>query len=143
MTPRALSDDRLLQAFRDAAEAVRLGRSRMLQPAILATLVSRRDALEAELVRRDPAWASGEDRASAAAVAPRGDQWWLFYCPAYDDPIKAALVAYKRARAAGAGQAVLEELEAALREAREAKQEAILAAMGTIAGSETRLPTHP
>lgn len=143
MTPRALPDDRLLQAFHDAAEAVRLGRSRMVQPAILATLVSRRDALAAELARRDPSWASTEDRSSASAVAPRGDQWWLFYCPAYDDPIKAALVAYKRARAAGEGREVLEGLEAALQEAREAKQAAILAATGAVAGQDGRSPALP
>lgn len=139
MNPRALSDDRLLQAFRDAAEAARMGRSRNVQPAILATLVARRDALGAELARRDPSWASAE-ASPAIPSAPKGDQWWLFYCPAYDDPIKAALVAYKRARAAGAGAEVLEGLEAALREAREAKQEAILAATGVTMGHEGRSP---
>ncbi|MFC0384412.1 hypothetical protein [Muricoccus vinaceus] len=126
MNLRALSDTQLLQAASDAAAAVRAEQARTIPPVNLATLLVRRDALAAEVARRQLGEAS-PDRSPAFAVA-KADPWWLFHCPRYDDPIKAALVAFKRARAAGAAQDVLDTLEAELNRLKQVRQAAILEA---------------
>lgn len=127
MNLRAVSDTQLLQAASDAAAAVRAEQARGLAPVNLATLLARRDALAQEVSRRGLG-ESAPERTAAAGPAPKGDPWWLFHCPRYDDPIKAALVSFKRARAAGAAPEELEALGAELQRLRDVRQAAILAA---------------
>lgn len=123
MNLRALSDEQLQQAAWTAANAVRAAQGGTMQPANLSVLTARRDVLVNEVARRNLDMVPPNPGAATA-----GDTWWLFYCPPYDDPIKAALVAYKRARSSGADQKTLETLGAELDRVRAVKQAAILAA---------------
>lgn len=127
MNLRAVSDSQLLQAASNAVAAVRAEQARSIPPVNLATLLVRRDALLEEVARRGLGEAQ-PDSAPGPGVAAQPDAWWLFHCPRYDDPIKAALVAFKRARAGGAAPEVLEALEADLQRLRDVRQAAILAA---------------
>ena len=101
MSPRTLSDDALIAAIRDAFDALQAARDRDLQAVNIAVLTSRRDVLLAEAKRRGVKVAL---HPTPICVEP----WWTSYTPEYDDPITAALEAYKSALRKGAGPAELD-----------------------------------
>ncbi|MBB5694281.1 hypothetical protein [Muricoccus pecuniae] len=114
MSPRALSNDALQEAIRDAFEALDAASERALEAQNIALLHSRRDVLMEEARRRG----------IRVPLHPRPiciEPWWVSYTPEYDDPIRAALDAYKAASRAGAEPAELDRLWAVLRRAQAAK----------------------
>ncbi|MCR0985315.1 hypothetical protein [Roseomonas populi] len=114
MSPRTLSDDALKAALRDAFEALHAANGRDLPAVNLTVLTSRRDVLLAEAKRRGMKVAL---HPPPTCVEP----WWASYTPEYDDPIRAALDAYKAALHIGADPDELDRLCAELRRAQAVK----------------------
>ena len=108
MSPRTLSDDALIAATRDAFDALQAARDRDLPVANFAVLTSRRDVLLGEAKRRG---VKVPLHPTPVCIEP----WWAFYTPEYDDPIRAALDAYKAALGSGADAAELDRLSTELR----------------------------
>jgi hypothetical protein len=108
MSPRTLSDDALIAAIRDAFDALQAARGRDMPVVNLAVLTSRRDVLLAEARRRG---VKVPLHPTPVCVEP----WWASYSPEYDDPIRAALDAYKAALRTGAEPAELDRLSTELR----------------------------
>ncbi|WP_424138334.1 hypothetical protein [Roseomonas chloroacetimidivorans] len=131
MRLRALSDDALKQAIRDAFDALQTASEKAVPAVNLAVLSSRRDVLMAEAKRRG---IKVPLHPPPVCVEP----WWVSYTPEYDDPIRAALNAYKAALQAGARPDELNRLCAELRQAQAAKLAVIYPSY-----SGTGAPTPP
>ena len=108
MSPRTLSDNALTTAIQDAFDALQAARERDLPVVNLAVLTSRRDVLLAEARRRG---VKVPLHPAPVCIEP----WWASYTPEYDDPIRAALDAYKAALRSGADPSELDRLCAELR----------------------------
>lgn len=108
MSPRTLSSDALIAAIRDAFDALQGARDNDLPVVNLAVLTSRRDVLLAEAKRRGI-------RVPLHPTPVCVEPWWASYTPEYDNPIRAALDAYKAALHTGADPAELDRLRTELR----------------------------